>query len=169
MILGRLVGAAIACSVITKTAVKIAESRQPQQINQYNININNDSSHDRQPDITYVNCEFCNSVIELKRGVTFCCNCGAPLRINQLTQRNPYSQGSNYNRLYDQRQHAVLYSFKCYRCGTIVRYTEADIHRSPRANRAVAAAGFRGHTGEVRCIKCGTLLPHYESNLDNGW
>ncbi len=168
--LGRLIGAAVACTVITKAAVTIAENRQPKQQNQYNIyNINSSNIYDNEPEITYVKCEYCDSVIELKRGITACCNCGAPLRINQKTQQNPYSSGPNRNSSCDQRQQPQFYSFPCYRCGTKVRYTKADIIRSPRGNKAVAAAGFRGYTGEVRCVKCGTLLPHFESNLDNGW
>ena len=181
MVLGSIIGAAVACNVISKVSkavVASAQNRQPKQqincvinTNNYNTNYNSNNyiNYNPQTERTYANCDFCGSIIELQKGVTRCSNCGAPLRINQKSQQNPRNTGTYYNGTCDQRQQPLFYSFPCYRCGAKVRYTKADIIRSPRGNKAVAAAGFRGYTGEVRCVRCGTLLPHFESNLDNGW
>ena len=57
-----------------------------------------------------------------------------------------------------------VYGIKCFHCGTEFKYHTSDVHRNPMANRAVIRHGFTGHTGEVRCPGCGTVLPHYESN-----
>ena len=169
MVLERIIGAAVASSVasiVTGAATIIEANKSKQQVV---YNTNNYYNYNPQPERKYIYCEYCGSEIELTPGVSTCCHCGAPLRINPNTRQNPNYQGQNYNNSFGQRQQNPFYSFTCYRCGTKVRYTKANIIRSPGANRAVSAAGFRGHTGEVRCVKCGTLLPHFETNLDNSW
>ena len=178
MVLGRLVGVAIASSVISKNvanaAVTIMEKRPPTQKNTYIYNNTNtcnsyNNSQSYYQSVSYVNCDYCGGVNELRYGVTTCCNCGAPLRVKQQAQQAPNNSGSNYYAPGYQRQQSLWYSFPCYRCAATVRYTSTDVFRSPISNQAVIDAGFHGHTGEIRCGRCGAYLPHFETYLENGW
>ena len=126
-------------------------------------------------------CEYCNGLIILSQGYTNCPHCGAAIRkanarvvlkkkVQIQVQQQYYSQPAQQQYYAQPVQQPVnympsgAYYVGCQNCRTTVRYTAADIHRKPSANQAVRSSGFKGHTGEVRCPRCGSWLPHYESN-----
>lgn len=112
-------------------------------------------------------CEYCDGMIVLGQGVTNCPHCGGTIRKGQtrLVVKRQIQRTQQVR--VAQPQHVPGYYFICYNCGTNVRYVAADILRSPSANRVVKERGYRGHTGEVRCPRCGAFLPHYENNWRN--
>ena len=127
-------------------------------------------------------CEYCNGLIILSQGYTNCPHCGAAIRkanarvvlkkkiqihVQQPVQPQMQLQQQYYAQPTQQPVNYMqsgAYYVGCQHCRTTVRYTAADIHRKPSANQAVKSSGFKGHTGEVRCPRCGSWLPHYESN-----
>ncbi len=114
--------------------------------------------------------------------MTSCPNCCAPILYDQIFEQEPapaatsrsipdpepddFEEPKNY---YTRNYHKNGYCFPCYRCGATIHYGTKDILRSPGANKVVKAAGFKGHTGEVKCICCGAYLPHYENNHEYTW
>ena len=106
-------------------------------------------------------CVYCGGMIVLSQGNVKCPHCGSPiqrasLEAEKLVQmEQPVPKGPPQN---------SGYYIDCYSCRTTIRYVISDVIRSPGANKAVKKQGFRGHTGEVQCPRCGVYLPHFESN-----
>ena len=103
-------------------------------------------------------CVYCDGMIVLENGRIKCPHCSAPIR------RIPPRREVIKQKIIEPAMNISGYYVDCYNCNTKVRYTKTDIYRSPSANRIVKARGFRGHTGEVKCPRCGSFLPHFESN-----
>ena len=116
-------------------------------------------------------CEYCGGIIPLDRGYLRCPHCGHAITqkvVRQVVVRQKTSTESLGRPVYAKPQAPVYtpgaYYCMCYNCNSTLRYTAKDIYRRPGANKAVKAKGFQGHTGEVRCPRCGVYLPHYEAN-----
>lgn len=133
---------------------------------------NNQKTQNVNPDQFWIDdqsgfCEYCGCLIYLDGKVVSCPHCGAGIqgiKPRMVRRQQPPLPQQPQQAYYTAPPQVSGYYTQCYNCGVQVRYVVSNIIRSPGANRAVRAKGFTGHTGEVKCPRCGVFLPHYESN-----
>lgn len=180
MALSKIIGAVIASEALSTAAMAIAAG-----ISEAHKNAQNNQAQEIAPVIqksvvepvvepvappNYAFCDYCDGLISLDKGYSVCPHCGAPIARNTKFVAHSAQPAQNVQLAQNVQPQKVTpiyrsgYYVDCDNCNTNIRYVQSDILRSPSANKAVKARGFRGHTGEVKCPRCGTFLPHYESN-----